>query len=161
MTETILNPLPTPDDLLNAIKTELETTDLYRSVDILHGKFRIEDLDKKSFSTPAAFISITSGEPQKSHAGEIKLVCEVAIMLVTKTTEKKSTAWSLSVNCLELIHNNMWGLKNINLPSGERIIPVITAAETRKKQALTAITWLQRIKIAEGIGKTEVMTADE
>lgn len=161
MSETEQNTLPTPDDLLDAIKSALEARDLYREVEILHGKFRLENLDTKSFATPAAFISISSGEPQKSHAGEIKLMCEIAIMLVTKTTEKKTTAWSLSTDCLKLIHNNMWGLKHINQPSGERVIPVISAAETRKKQALTAITWLQRIKIAEGVGRTEFVAPEE
>lgn len=140
---------PSPATMADAVVKELEDLRLFKDVKYKHGKFRIDDLDKISFRTPAAFFSFPSGDPEINHNGDIRLKCECAIMIVSKTSDRNSDPWELAVSAMTLVHRNTWGMKNTGQPSGFNIIPVISGAETKKNQALTALTWSQSMDVSK------------
>lgn len=143
-------PGPTPSLVLEAIRTELKAKhQVFRETRILHGKFRIEDLDRISFRTPATFVSIAAGEPEIGHNGQIRMTCQFAIMLVTSTGGREDP-WALATDVLGLIHRNMFGFRDIGQPLNPRIIPILSSSERSKNQALTAVTWDQAMTISKG-----------
>ncbi|MBL4785265.1 MAG: hypothetical protein JKY49_07540 [Cohaesibacteraceae bacterium] len=138
-----------PDALLDEIEKQLETTGLFKSVDQLFGKFRVEDLDRISFKTPAVFVSIASGKPSIQHNGQLMLECQLAIMLVTSTKDRTGSPWDLSLACTKLVHRNAFKLANNRHPQNLNVIPVISSTDRRKNNQLTAITWSQTMRIHE------------
>lgn len=141
---------PTPSIMADEIVKALDGLKVFKEIEYKHGKFRISDLDQISFRTPAAFVSLVSGDPKIQHDGSIRLKIEGAIMIVTKTSNRNSDPWDISLKVTELVHRNAWNMSNINQPSGFKIIPVISGEESKKNQALTAFTWMQSMTIIDG-----------
>lgn len=134
---------------LTAVANEIEKLPGITSAEVLHGKFKIADLDRISFRAPAAFVSVVLADPQIQHAGQVRLACQFAIMLVTKTGNVRQDPFALSLACLSLIHRNVFGFKKISQPGSFNILPVLTGDERTKGQALTALTWKQDITVID------------
>jgi hypothetical protein len=143
-------PMPTPTPFLKAVETRLKEGRLFATTEILHGKFRIEDLDEISFRTPSAFVSMATAQPQILHAGQIRLKCHLAVMLVTKQGSQREDSWELASQIITRVHRQTFGFKNVGQPQGFNIIPVLSSAERRKNQSLTAVTWYQEMTVADG-----------
>ncbi|WP_068317522.1 hypothetical protein [Polycladidibacter hongkongensis] len=140
---------PDPDTLLDNICKQIEAMNIFADVEVLHGKFRIEDLDTRSFRSPSAFVTMSSATPRIQHAGQVRLMCALAVMIVAKTTDRHISAWQAATKTLELCHRNMWELTQISQPTEFQIIPVVSSSERQKNQTLTALTWKQNLTLSE------------
>jgi len=134
---------------LQAVADAVDGLRSIRSAEVLHGKFKIADLNKIKFAAPAAFVSVVLAKPQIQHAGQIRLECEFAIMLVTKTADHRQEPFALSLECLNLVHRNVFGFTGISQPAGFDILPILTGDERGKGHALTALTWKQTLKVID------------
>lgn len=143
------HPAPTPTTFLEALETALKECRLFTSVEVLHGKFRIEDLDKMSFRTPAAFVSIAYGKPEIEHDGSMRLEFQAAVMIVNKTGSHREDPWQTATEVVRLVHRNTFGFKHLRQPTGFDVIPVLTSQERNKNQSLTAVTWRQNMRLAD------------
>lgn len=136
-------------DFLRTVAEEVKRLPGIKMAEVLHGKFKIADLDKISFNSPAAFVSVVLADPQIQHAGQIRLYCQFAVMLVTKTADRRQDPFALCVECLNLIHRNRFGFKGTSDPGSFNILPVVTSDERTKAQALTALTWKQDMSVID------------
>lgn len=149
---------PTLDTLADKIAEATTHLDLFQTVERLHGKFRIADLDTISFRTPAVFVSVPQATPVRLHHGGIRMSCQLALMLVTTSQDRDKTHLSLATDLVLLVNGNAWGLSDTGQPSKLNIVPIITGAEKRKRTLLTAVTWEQEFTLSKPALPTQAVT---
>lgn len=142
-------PRATPDLLWDAVIKLCEERMPFKDVQKKHGRFQIEDIDKISYKTPAAFVSIPSFSPKEIRPNsQIRLAVQVAIMMVTSSRDTRAPSPSeLGMQIMTLIHGNAFGLSHISHPRDMTGMPAIEGASRGKKQALTAFTWFQDMTV--------------
>lgn len=146
---------PSLTSLLSEITRHVAELPGMASAEELHGKFRIEDLDRISFRTPAAFVSAVMSDLTPQHAGALRLNCQFAVMLVTRVIDRRVSSQErgphdLAIDVVRLVHRNTFGHSKTGQPEKFQIIPILTSAERTRAHALTAVTWKQEMTVLEG-----------
>ncbi|EFO33220.1 hypothetical protein TRICHSKD4_1846 [Roseibium sp. TrichSKD4] len=141
--------LKKPGAYLKTVADEVSKLASITSAAVLHGKFKIDDLGRIKFKTPSAFVSMVLAKPQIQHSGQIRLDCEFAIMLVTRTADTRQDPSEICLECLNLVHRNVFGFKGVSQPNDFTYLPILTSDERSKGHALTALTWKQDMTVID------------
>lgn len=137
---------PSPTSILEEIKRQLELSKVTKTVEITHGRLKLDDLDKISKRTPAAFIAMSRLRPNKRPNGDVIGRAELAIMVAHRATDN---GWQLQVDLFELINGSVWRTRTMSEPKNVAFIPIFDPNQSKNKIGLTAITWEQSFKLTE------------
>ncbi len=136
------------EEAINRIMPDL------KSVEVLPGRFNLDDLQDRSFRAPAAFPTVLKSNFKMSAGLQLTLVAKCACFFVAqgREDERNKNVWAMAEAFASILPGNRFGMFKIGSPTDIEVDPLISAKIKNKGVSVVAITWSQELHaLGEGL----------